>query len=185
MKSKLIKNYNNNFLKLANIDYEVEKKIILTLKKLKIIKNNKKKVIIVGNGGSAAIASHFSVDMTKNGEIRCINFNESDLLTCFSNDYGYENWVKKALNFYMDNGDLVILISSSGSSQNMINAAKFLNTKKNLLITFTGFNYPNKLSKFGDINFHVKSNTYNHIENIHQYWLLSLVDLIKKNNNLL
>ena len=76
MKSKLIKNYNNNFLKLANIDHEVEKKIILKKKKLKIIKNNKKKVIIVGNGGSAAIASHFSVDMTKNGEIRCINFNE-------------------------------------------------------------------------------------------------------------
>jgi len=75
------------------------------------IKKNNKKIIIVGNGGSAAIASHFSVDMTKNGGIRCINFNESDLLTCFSNDYGYENWVLKAIEFYSDKGDTVILIS--------------------------------------------------------------------------
>ena len=45
-----------------------------------------------------------------------VNFNESDLLTCFSNDYGYENWVKAALKFYADKGDLIILISSSGNS---------------------------------------------------------------------
>ena len=85
--------------------------------------------------------------MTKNGLIRCINFNESNLLTCFSNDYGYENWVKEALKFYADNGDLIILISSSGNSLNMINAAKFIKSKKNTLVTFTGFlekiNYQN------------------------------------------
>ena len=58
------------------------------------------KSIIVGNGGSAAIASHFAVDLTKNAKIRCINFNESDLITCFANDYGYEHWVEKAVGFY-------------------------------------------------------------------------------------
>ena len=46
------------------------------------------KTIIAGNGGSAAIASHVAVDLTKNAKIRCINFNESDLITCFANDYG-------------------------------------------------------------------------------------------------
>ena len=56
--------------------------------------------MIFGNGGSAAIASHFSVDLTKNAGIRCFNFNESDLITCFSNDYGYEKWVEKAVSFY-------------------------------------------------------------------------------------
>ena len=49
-----------------------------------------KKTLIFGNGGSAAIASHFSVDLTKNAGVRCVNYNESDLLTCFSNDFGYE-----------------------------------------------------------------------------------------------
>ena len=79
----------------------------------------------MGNGGSAAIASHVSVDFTKMCKIRAVNFNEADLLTCFSNDYGYENWVKKALSSYADRGDLLICISSSGESKNIIKGAKF------------------------------------------------------------
>ena len=63
-------------------------------------------------------------------KIRCVNYNESSLLTCFSNDYGYENWVKKAIEFYGDKGDLIILISSSGESKNMLNACKFALKKK-------------------------------------------------------
>ena len=55
-----------------------------------------KKVIIAGNGGSAAMASHVAVDFTKAAGIRAINFNEADLITCFSNDYGYEHWVAQA-----------------------------------------------------------------------------------------
>ena len=58
--------------------------------------------MIFGNGGSSAIASHFSVDLTKNAGLRCTNYNEPDLLTCFSNDYGYEKWVAKAIEFYGD-----------------------------------------------------------------------------------
>ena len=73
------------------------------------------KVLIVGNGGSAAMASHVSVDLTKQAGIRTVNFNEADLITCFANDYGYENWVKKAIEFYGDEGDVAILISSSNS----------------------------------------------------------------------
>ena len=69
------------------------------------------------------MASHCSVDLTKNAGIRAINFNEADLITCFANDYGYENWVARAIDFYADEGDVLILISSSGSSENMLNAA--------------------------------------------------------------
>ena len=74
------------------------------------------KIIVVGNGGSAAMASHVAVDFTKAAGMRAITFNEADLLTCFANDYGYEQWVVEALNFYADPGDVVILISSSGTS---------------------------------------------------------------------
>ena len=52
------------------------------------------KIMIFGNGGSAAISSHVSVDLTKNARIRCVNYNEADLITCFSNDYGYDYLVK-------------------------------------------------------------------------------------------
>ena len=171
--------YNQEFIKEATINALIISKIKKLYQLILTIKKNKKKIIIVGNGGSAAIASHFSVDMTKNGGVRCINFNESDLLTCFANDYGYENWVTQALKFYADKGDLVILISSSGKSKNIINAAKYL-VKKNKIVTFTGFNGKNLLTKFGNINLTVNSKNYNIIENIHQYWLLALIDLVTK-----
>jgi D-sedoheptulose 7-phosphate isomerase len=151
-----------------------------------IIKMNKKggKLIIVGNGGSSAIASHASVDFTKAAGIRAVNFNESDLLTCFSNDYGYENWVKKALEFYVDKDDIVILISSSGKSKNILNAAKFLKRKKIKLITFSGFSEKNDLKKLGYYNLYCNSNHYNYVENTHQIWILSLVDyIISKRKN--
>ena len=175
-----LENYNKQFLKVSNINKDVIKKLNKLYKLTINIKKNKKKIIIVGNGGSAAIASHFSVDLTKNAKVRCVNFNESDLITCFSNDYGYENWVKEALRFYLDNQDLVIIISSSGKSKNMINNAKFLKNKKNKLITFTGFSGKNRLNKYGLLNFIVNSNNYNYIENTHQYCLLTLVYLVVK-----
>ena len=172
-----IKKYEKKYFNSAKID----KFLAIKLKNLYEItiniKKNNNKILVFGNGGSAAIASHFSVDMTKIGKIRTVNFNESDLITCFSNDYGYENWVKKCIEFYSDDGDLIILISSSGESKNMINAAKFCNKKKLKLVTFTGFKKSNKLKKYGNLNFWTKSSIYNHIENIHQYWLLLLTDI--------
>ena len=174
------KKYTEEYINLIKYQLKNNNKVFNFIKLCKKIKKNKKKIVIVGNGGSAAIASHFSVDMTKVGGIRCINFNESDLLTCFSNDYGYENWVVNALKFYADRGDMVILISSSGKSKNIVNAAKY--TKKNglKLITFSGFSKNNSINKLGHINFHVQSKNYNHIENIHQFLLLTAVDFVKK-----
>ena len=160
-------------------DYD-EKKLNLFVKYLKQTKKNNKKVIIVGNGGSAAMASHVSVDLTKTCKIRSINFNEADLLTCFANDYGYENWVKKAADFYADKNDLFICISSSGMSKNIINGAKQAKKSGCKVITLSGFKKNNKLKKIGNVNFWVNSNNYNIVEMTHHIWLLSAVDLISK-----
>ncbi len=177
----MINNFFNKYFKeqkrLLSLNQSTKNKLENVKKYLEFIKKNKRKVMIFGNGGSAAIASHFSVDLTKVSKIRCVNFNESSLLTCFSNDYGYENWIKKVLEFYANPKDLIILISSSGESKNMINACKFALKKKHFpIITFTGFKKNNSLNKLGHINFWVNSKTYNYIENIHQFMLLSLVD---------
>jgi len=137
-----------------------------------------RKVIIAGNGGSAAMASHVAVDLTKNAGIRCVNFNEADLLTCFANDYGYENWVKQALKFYADAGDLVILISSSGSSRNMLNGAATAKEMGLSLITLSGFRPDNPLRQAGDINFYADSKGYNIVEMAHHIWLVAMVDRI-------
>ncbi len=137
-----------------------------------------KKVIIAGNGGSAAIASHCAVDFTKNAGIRCVNFNEADLITCFANDYGYEWWLQKALEFYADPGDLVILISSSGRSPNILNAARYAASKGLGVVTFTGFGDDNPLRALGQLNLSLKSRAYNVIEMTHHIWLLAVCDLI-------
>tara|TARA_B100000809_G_C15030842_1_gene491896 strand:- start:130 stop:714 length:585 start_codon:yes stop_codon:yes gene_type:complete len=178
--NKFIDNYFNDYNKLllSNFD-EVKKKLILIKKNFLQIKKNKKKIIIFGNGGSAAISSHFSVDMTKNANIRCINFNEPDLITCFSNDFGYDNWLSNSIKFYGDKGDILIAISSSGKSKNIINGCAAAKKKKfSKIITLTGYSINNPVMKKGDINLWINSKAYNFIENIHQFWLLLLVDLV-------
>ena len=166
--------------KAKSADY---KKLIEIVELIKVTKLNSGKIIILGNGGSAAIASHVSIDLTKAANIRSINFNEASLLTCFSNDYGYEHWAEQALGFYGDTNDIVILISSSGQSKNIINAAKKALEMKLPLVTFTGFFADNPLNKLGDFNFWVDSATYNIVESIHQMWLLSVVDYLIEVNN--
>jgi len=154
-----------------------------TAEKILEISKNEGMVHIVGNGGSAAIASHLSVDFTKTAGIRAQSFNESSLITCFANDYGYEKWAEKALDFYARENDLLIAISSSGASQNILNCCKKAIKNKIFIVTFSGFSEDNPLAKLGNINFYVNSNKYNMVENTHQAWALSIVDFITRGNN--
>jgi len=138
----------------------------------------RKKIIFAGNGGSAAIASHCSVDLTKNAKIKAINFNEADLITCFANDYGYEWWLAKAFEYYSEIDDVAVLISSSGKSLNIINAAKKCREMNIKIVTLSGFEENNPLRKLGDINLWINSKAYNIIEMTHQIWLLAIVDML-------
>ena len=184
---KFLDEYFDDLNKLINFNSDEIKKKLIKLKKIFITtKKNRKKILIFGNGGSAAIASHFSVDLTKNAKIRCTNYNESNLITCFSNDFGYEHWVEMAIKYYGNKGDVLIVISSSGKSKNMINACIAARKKKfSKIITLTGHLVNNPVKKLGDINLWVNSKAYNYIENIHQFWLLSLVDLVTGKKNYL
>ncbi len=174
-----VNKYLNDFSSLLKPSEDLVNKIVDVKNILIDIRKSKNKIMIFGNGGSAAIASHVSVDLTKNANVRCVNYNEADLITCFSNDYGYERWIEKAVDFYADANDVLILISSSGKSQNMLNACKAAKNKKmSKIITFTGHDKDNPLSKKGDINFWIDSKAYNFVENTHQVWLLTIVDLI-------
>ena len=178
--SKFIEDYLSRY-KNSLFEQDVSEKIISMKEILLSVKNNNRKVIIAGNGGSAAMASHVSVDFTKQGDIRTVNFNEADLITCFANDYGYEHWVAKAVEFYGDDGDVVILISSSGNSKNMVNAAQTAKKLGMTVITFTGFALDNPLKQEGVLNFWLDSKAYNIVENTHQIWLLLVCDLLVGN----
>ena len=176
---KFLTSYLNDFSDLVEPDIGTVKKLVHVANLIKTVHSKGNKTLIFGNGGSAAIASHFSIDLTKNASVRCHNFNEADLITCFANDYGYERWVEKTIDFYGDPEDLLILISSSGCSKNMLNGAKAArNGNFKGVITFSGFRENNPLRELGDINLWVNSIAYNFVENIHQVWLLAIVDLI-------
>ena len=136
------------------------------------------KVIVVGNGGSAAIASHLAVDLTKAAGIRAVNFSDPALLTCFANDYGFEHWVEKALGCFADECDLLVLVSSSGESANIVNGARRAVDMGLPILTLSGFASDNALRSLGGINLWVDSPTYNVVENVHQIWLLSIVDYL-------
>lgn len=171
-------NYFDDYKKHISCDKNVIKNLLLLKKKITDCKKNNKKILIFGNGGSSAIASHFAVDLSKNTKIKCLNFSDSSMITCFSNDFGYKNYISNIVDIYGDNGDMIILISSSGMSENIINAVKKTRVKFSNIVTFSGFSKKNKLSKLGDINFYVDSKIYNFVENIHQLWLLSVIDSI-------
>tara|TARA_A100001011_G_scaffold400537_1_gene516016 strand:+ start:19204 stop:19761 length:558 start_codon:yes stop_codon:yes gene_type:complete len=169
-----------NYFNLYN-GLHLDKNIIKQLIDLKEIieeKSKNNKIYIFGNGGSAAIASHVAVDFSKNAQTNMMTFNEYDHITCLANDYGFDKWVEKTLEMYANNGDMVILISSSGNSMNMVNAAKYAKDNDINVVTFTGFDKNNKLKMIGDLNFWVNSRAYNIVEMIHQIWLLSVCDSI-------
>ena len=176
---EFLTSYLNDFSNLVKPNKDIVHKLVKVTDLLKDVQAEGKKILVFGNGGSAAMASHFSVDLTKNAGIRCVNFNEADLITCFANDYGFEHWVEKAVDFYGDAGDLLIVISSSGSSENMLNGVKAAQDGNfRAVVTLSGFAENNPLRQLGDINLWANSRAYNFVENIHQIWLLAIVDLI-------
>lgn len=133
---------------------------------------------IIGNGGSAAIASHMAEDYTKNGGIRMSTFNDAALLTCFANDYGYERMFEMAVESYADKGDLLIAISSSGKSPNILNGVKAAKAKGCQVITFSGFKADNLLRQLGDLNFYVPDESYGNVEITHLSLLHGILDFI-------
>ncbi|MBF0466414.1 MAG: SIS domain-containing protein [Nitrospirae bacterium] len=138
----------------------------------------RRKVMFIGNGGSAAIASHMAIDFWKNGRIKATAFNDPSLLTCIANDYGYEFVFEKPIEMFADNGDVLIAISSSGNSKNILNGADMAVKKSCPVITLSGFKPDNPLRKKGGINFYVPSNVYGIVEVIHQYICHLILDTI-------
>ncbi len=173
--NKYIEEFNKLILKASN---QSEKIILICNLILKLKKVNK--IHVFGNGGSASIASHFSMDLTNNTHTKCLNYNDPGIITCYANDFKFENWISRVIKKYGSRNDILILISSSGKSKNMINGLKAAR-KKNFskIISFTGFNEKNYLNSNSDINFWIDSKKYNLIENVHQFYLLAIVDLIK------
>ncbi len=125
------------------------------------------KLIFVGNGGSAGISSHLAIDYTKNGGMRAQAFNDGAALTCLGNDLGYENIFAKQIEMHARAGDLLIAISSSGRSPNIIKAVEAARASQCQVMTMSGFGADNPLRRLGDVNFYVASGEYGFVEILH------------------
>jgi D-sedoheptulose 7-phosphate isomerase len=136
------------------------------------------KLIFVGNGGSAAIASHMATDYSKNGGVRSLALNDGSMLTCLGNDLGYDQVFAKQLELHARAGDLVIAISSSGRSPNILNAVNAARDAKCKVVTLSGFTPDNPLRALGDINFYLASDRYGFVEIGHLTICHAVLDFI-------
>ena len=142
------------------------------------VRSRKGQVFMIGNGGSAAIAGHMTADFMKNGGVRTCSLYDSAVLTCLGNDYGYEYVFSKQLEFLMGKKDLLVCISSSGNSRNILNAIGAAEEKKAEIITFTGFKPDNEARGRGDFNVYVPMEQYGMVESIHNLMLQQVVDIL-------
>jgi D-sedoheptulose 7-phosphate isomerase len=139
-----------------------------------------RKAILVGNGGSAAIASHMQNDLCKVVGVRALVFNEAPLLTAISNDDGYESAFPGLVSLWADPDDLLIAISSSGRSENILRSTRAAVERKCQVITFSGFSSQNPLRATGDLNFYVSSDLYGNVEMAHSVLAHFLTDCAMK-----
>ena len=137
-----------------------------------------RKAIFIGNGGSAAIASHQAVDFWKNGGVRAIAFNDTSLLTCIGNDYGFAQVFEKPVEMFADPGDVLIAISSSGRSENVLRGSRAARERGCRVVTLSGFAPDNPLRGLGDINFYAPGQTYGVVEITHLAICHAIADAI-------
>ncbi len=139
---------------------------------------------IIGNGGSAGIASHFCNDLVKALKIPASTLVDTNVLTCLANDFGYEKCYSEALKVNLKKQDLLVAISSSGNSLNIINACKIAKEKGSKVITLSGFDSVNPLRRLGDINFWLGRIDYGLVEMGHLFLLHAVIDLFEKIQNI-
>jgi D-sedoheptulose 7-phosphate isomerase len=177
-----------NFLGNVSVKDNFNKSLILEdsfrrmIKLISGLKKKKNKIMFIGNGGSASISSHMGVDFLKNAGVPAITFNDASLITCISNDLGYENVFKKPIEVLANEGDILVAISSSGCSKNILEATKAAIRKHCFVITLSGFDTKNPLHRLGDINFYINSHSYGYVEIVHFCICHCLLDMIIEKN---
>ncbi|HSX38263.1 MAG TPA: SIS domain-containing protein [Chlamydiales bacterium] len=135
-------------------------------------------VYVVGNGGSSGIASHFCNDLMKTLGVPSQTLFDSNVMTCLSNDLGYEKVFSYPLTKLLKPADLLIAISSSGQSKNILNAADVARSKNAGLISFTGFQADNPLRQMGHLNFYIPRCDYGLVESAHFFLLHTIIDVV-------
>ena len=144
------------------------------------------RIYVAGNGGSAAIADHLCCDWTKGVHIpdrpglrvHSLIAN-TPVFTALANDFSWGEAFSKQVEMFCDSSDVLILISSSGNSENIIQAALAAKKKKILVIGLSGFD-GGKLKNLSDISLHIPVNNYGIVEDAHQMTMHVLAQYLAK-----
>ena len=158
-----------------SLDEGIKRSLLMILSK----KTGRNRIFVIGNGGSAAIASHMQNDLCKSVGVRSLVFHETPLLSALSNDQSYSEAFEILVSLWAEKGDLLIAISSSGQSENILRAADAAMNKGCDVITLSGFKMDNPLRKKGLINFYVPSDQYGFVEPVHSILAHYLSDSTK------
>jgi D-sedoheptulose 7-phosphate isomerase len=152
---------------IGGLDLDLDSASDTAIEQVRNVVNTDGKVILVGNGGSAAVASHMHNDLCKAAQIRALVFTEQPLLTAYSNDDGYDMAFGTLTNLWVEAEDVVIAISSSGASENILRVCEVAKKARAFIITMSGFSETNPLRTTGEINFYVGSTHYGYVETAH------------------
>jgi len=142
------------------------------------IRSEKKTVYCVGNGASASMASHFSADLSKNAHIRTQVFTDLSLITACANDQTYKEVYALPLSWSMNKYDMLIAISSSGNSPNIIRAIETAKSLNGIVVTLSAMRGDNEIRGEGDLNFYIPVETYGMAETCHAAILHFWIDLV-------
>ena len=150
----------------------------LKINKLIDLVNSSDKIIIIGNGGSNSIASHISQDYMKFQGKKVSILSDPSMLTMLTNDYGYENAYQKFLEYYVEENSLVVLLSSGGESDNILNCQTWCEENKVDYGILTGFSPENTIRSRATNalwNYYINSSDYGVVECVHQIFLHGVV----------
>lgn len=163
-----------------NEEIDETKALHLSISLLQEVKNKNKKVYVIGNGGSVGIASHFCVDLINVLKIPALTLYDTNVMSCISNDYGYNQVFSRPLQTLLQEDDLLIAISSSGKSPSILQAVDVAHQKKAHLMTLSGFSSHNPLREKGKLNIWLDSLDYGLVESGHFFLLHTIIDLGKQ-----
>lgn len=158
---------------------DLERAMAALVEQLKALREAGGRLYIVGNGGSAGVASHAVSDFLNVAKLRATTLHEPSILTCMSNDFGYEAAFARVLATLASPADVLIGISSSGQSANIRNAAIEMRKLRGKIVTLSGFKRDNPLRALGDLNFWLDSMDYGMVEIGHQFLLHNIADRIR------
>lgn len=142
------------------------------------LRGTNNKIIFIGNGASNTIANHAALDYMGQTGVTTMSVNDPAILTAFANDFGYEKVFERFAKINFNEGDILVAVSSSGNSPNVVNAVNYVNSIGGKAYCFSGFDKDNELSKICKNNFWVDNKKYNIVESVHNLWLAMICDLL-------